>query len=159
MPFVRAFCLLLLPTTILVGALDALAAIFIYQLHGGKDSSVVFNFIASGLWGEEAFEEKTRFYLLGVLVHYLIAGAWTLLYFLIYPKLRARRLHFLLQGCIFGLVIWLVMNFIVMPLSSTPPLPMTALRHFLELLAVITAVGIPNALVCHNWRDHIMSPH
>jgi hypothetical protein len=76
--------------------------------------------IASGLQGKAAFDGGLASGLLGLFAHYFILVVAAGLYYA-----ASRRLHWLLQrpwqaGMLFGLAIWLTMNYVVLPLSAAP---------------------------------------
>jgi hypothetical protein len=101
---------------LVAGTLDALAAIFILA-HGQAAS--VFHYIAAGAIGLQAsFAGGNGTALLGVAFHYLIAGIFTWLFFMLYGEIAALRKNAGLVAFVYGIVIWLAMNFVVLPLSK-----------------------------------------
>ena len=71
-------------TGLLTGSLDALLAIII---NNKVPASVIFKFIASGVFGNAAFGPGNEMIYYGVLFHYFIAFTWTILFFVFYNKL------------------------------------------------------------------------
>ena len=68
-------------TGLVAGTLDGLAAIINFIMQGGKKPEVIFKYIASGVIGKDALTGGNGIILLGVLLHYLIAFSWTILFF------------------------------------------------------------------------------
>ncbi len=68
----------ILKTGVIVGTLDALAAIIILAKMNAVGVS---QFIASGAFGKEAFSGGAAMTITGILFHYLFAFSFTTLYF------------------------------------------------------------------------------
>ena len=58
---------------LLAGLLDIAAALIQYAANGGKTPSIVFKFIASGVFGRKAFAGGTAMIVAGFIFHLLIA--------------------------------------------------------------------------------------
>jgi len=114
-------------TGFIAGTLDAVAAVINYYIKTGKNPIKIFNYIASAVFGQEkAYEDGTSMVFAGVLFHYLIAFLFTIVFFVIYPKLKLLSKNLLLSGLCYGIIIWLVMNKLILPLTNiakpaTPP--------------------------------------
>src|SRR5258708_337910 len=69
---------------LIAGTLDAAAAILLFakpvNLH---NTSRIFRYIASGLFGRQAYATGPFFPIAGLALHYLIATIWSALYILI----------------------------------------------------------------------------
>jgi hypothetical protein len=113
----------------------------------GRSAEWVLQSVASGLQGSAAFAGGAGSAALGLAAHYAIATVAAAVY-----SLASRRLGFLTRqavvaGAIFGALVYLFMNFVVIPLSAFPfklsyPLP-TILEGFASHALL---VGIPIAL-------------
>lgn len=136
-------------TGLLVGTLDGLAAVVNYLIVGGTDPSRVFLFIASGAFGREAVMANANLAWWGLFFHYVIAVSWTVLYFVIYFKLKNPPSGKYLNGIVYGLVVWLVMNLVVIPLSRIPEMQLSLSRSLIGASILIVCVGIPIAFIAH----------
>lgn len=136
---------------LVVGVLDLNYA-FILSGSRGTSPLRLLQSVASGLLGSSAFDRGVPAGILGLACHFTIAfGAATVYY------LAARRLPVLterpyLSGTIFGILAFLFMNFVVIPLSAFPiklkfP-PMVFVRGFLSHTFL---VGIPIALAVRHF--------
>jgi len=142
----------ILQTCLLTGTLDALAAILIsYKIP----PAVIFKFIASGWFGKEAMSGGTSMILCGLIFHYLIAAFFTITLFWLYPRIAIVLKNKYLIGILYGLIIWLIMNYVVLPMTN-----ITKTHGHLELVsllkgiaALIICIGLPVALIA----DHKMS--
>lgn len=132
----------ILTTGFIIGTLDGLAACLNAMLRG-RDPMKVFVFISSGIFGREAFTAGDGMIAWGILFHYFIATIWTALFFRIYPKVAFLAKNRLVSAMSFGLVVWLVMNIVVLPLSRVPPLKMTFTNAIEGIFILILCVGLP----------------
>jgi hypothetical protein len=142
--------LTILSLCLLTGTLDAIAALVI-----GHTTSFapIFRYIASGWFGKEAFAGGTSMMLWGILFHYLIASVWSVLLFFLYPSFSGFLKSKYLTGIVFGVIIWLIMNRLILPLTHVPKhtSPPTAHAIFNGILALILCVGLPIALVANKY--------
>jgi uncharacterized membrane protein YagU involved in acid resistance len=135
---------------LLVGILDISDAFIFYGLHGVSPLRILQG-IASGLLGRAAFTQGRRSALLGVVLHFFIAFTAATVYLLASRGLPLSR-HPLLYGTLYGLAVYVVMNYIVLPLSHVVPKP-----HFSPVLfvngvaALIFCVGIPVAFIARRY--------
>jgi hypothetical protein len=139
---------------LLSGTLDGLGAIIWSYLKSGVTPDIVFKYIASGFFGKEAFAGGTSMILFGVLFHYIIATGWSILLFFLYPTLIQLLKNKFVVGIIYGIVIWVVMNLLVVPNSNVPQGKGFDLVQFaINMSILIVAVGIPISLVMHRYRQ------
>lgn len=129
-----------------VGSLDALDAALFFEPRG-VPLDRIFRGIAGGLLGREAaMAGGTAMLLLGIVLHFTVAtGIVTVL------VLAARRRPALVRrplvvGPIYGMLAWLVMNFVVIPLSAIGPRIPPTPAVINGLLIHMAGVGIPAAL-------------
>ena len=76
-----------------------------------------FQMIASGLLGEQAFSGGLKAAVLGALLHFAISIAAAALYLWAAFRYRALIRRWLIGGVVFGILAYLVMNVVVVPLS------------------------------------------
>lgn len=140
-------------------ALAALAAgsvdiLYAFGVNGaaGVPPERVLQYIASGLLGLSAFHGGWEAAALGAACHFgLMAAfatgvAWTT------ARVDLLRVHPLLTGGIAGLALYVVMNFLVVPLSRSPavaPLPVD--RIVLEFAVHVLVVGPLVCLIVLGW--------
>ena len=76
--------------------------------------------IASGLLGMEAFNGGAGVAALGFVAHYFILIVAASFFWFASRRIPFLTQRALLAGVLYGLAIWLVMNYIVLPLSAAP---------------------------------------
>ena len=140
---------IILWTILLAGTLDILSAIINTYIRYNLAPDRVLRFIASGIFGDDAFSGGASMILAGIILHYLIAGIWTLLFFMIYPKLRINSKYKIIAGLLYGLMIWPVMNLVVIPLSNTPELSFSVKGFLLGITFLMFFIGLPISLMYH----------
>jgi hypothetical protein len=128
----------------LVGSLDGLAALL---LNYNVDPALIFKFIASGVFGKDAYSGGAEMVVAGVIFHYLIAYLFTTAFYLLYPFCLSLLKNKYVIANVYGGVAWLVMNIGVIPLSKIGAHAIKPLTAVTGLLALIICVGLPVALI------------
>jgi hypothetical protein len=131
---------------LLVGTLDLAAAMIQTVLYNG-DIQRLFQFIASGAFGKEAFDGGWSYAIYGILFHYIIAFSWTIIFFIIYSGFNLSRFNKILVGICYGIVIWFVMNRIVLPFSNITPRPFDVMKSLIAASILIVAIGLPLSFI------------
>ncbi|WP_338870610.1 hypothetical protein WBJ53_23210 [Spirosoma sp. SC4-14] len=131
------------------GTLDALGAILIYVVLPGKSSVLpIFQFIASGAAGPRAFNGGVPMAFYGLFWHFMIAFIFAAFYYLLATRIRFLISQPTICGIAYGAFVWLVMNFVVVPLSATPKSPFSVtLSVILVFIWHLFFVGLPIALI------------
>ena len=142
---------IILWTALLAGTLDILSAIVNTYIQYSISPDRIFKFIASGVFGDDAFSSGAMMVAAGIIFHYLIALTWSAIFFFIYPKFNLSSKYKFLSGFLYGIIVWLIMNLIVIPLSNTPQYPFTFKGVLLGVLFLIFFIGIPISLSYHKY--------
>lgn len=145
---------IILLTILLVGTLDILSAFADFYFSTGKSPfQPVLRYVASGVLGKSAFSASAYSPWLGLLFHYLIAGAFTMFYFFLYQRLQWMRYSVLLTGIVYGFFMWSFMRFIVLPLSHVPaPAPLVWWKVVKAAMILVLAIGIPLGLIARKYN-------
>jgi uncharacterized membrane protein YagU involved in acid resistance len=104
---------------LVAGAFDITYAIVANGMRG-MPATRVLQSVASGLLGQDAYSGGTASAALGLLLHFLIAIAAATIFYMASRRFAWLVQHAFVSGAIFGLCVFLVMNFIVVPLSAFP---------------------------------------
>ena len=141
----------ILAAWLIAGTLDISSAIISYSINT-KDSLLgLFQFIASGAFGNAAFSGGVPMAIAGLLFHYLIALTWTVIFFLLYPKLKFLSANRFIVGVLYGIFVWLVMNLIVLRLSRVPMINYHVSHIIAGTLYLIFCIGIPVSLLAGRY--------
>jgi hypothetical protein len=135
---------------LIAGTLDISDALIFYGLRGVSPIRLLQN-IASGLLGRASFTQGTRSAILGLLLHYFIATTVATIYIFASHRLPLSR-HPFLWGGFYGLCVYIVMNYVVLPLSKIGPRPTPPLIPLINgVAALIFCIGIPIALIARRY--------
>jgi uncharacterized membrane protein YagU involved in acid resistance len=109
----------------------------------------IFQYIASGLTGRWAFQAGAASVALGIAIHYTIALTWTAIYFA-----AAQRWGLLIRrpvvcGLVYGAIVYVVMNFVVLPLTRVPHSTAAAsvASRVSGVLALLFCIGLTVAVL------------
>ena len=133
--------------TLVAGSCDITFAILFWWFRAGVGPTRVLQSVASGLIGRQAaISGGTKTALLGLALHYFIAFCIVLVYWLAAKGLPILRRHAVILGSIYGLGVYFVMNYVVIPLSATKRGPFNMLSFVLSLIVHAFLIGLPAAL-------------
>ena len=137
-------------TALLIGTLDIADALIFYAIRGVAPIRILQG-IASGLLGHTAFNGGARTALLGLALHFFIAATVATIYILASRSLPLSR-HPLLYGTLYGIAVYIVMNYVVLPLSHIGLRPLPPLIPLINgVAALIFFIGIPVALIARHY--------
>jgi len=136
----------LLYGTLAVGILDILDAFVFFGTRGVQPIRVLQS-IAAGLLGKEAFNGGPGTAALGLALHFSIAFVIVLVFLLASRRLPALVRHAVAAGVIYGVMVYLMMNFVVVPASAAggsgrPAWPVAINGLIIHMLGV----GLPASL-------------
>lgn len=137
---------------LLIGLFDLLFAFTFYGLILGVPLLRIFQSVAAGVLGRpRAYAGGVPTFLLGIVLHFVVATCIATVYYLatlVLPILIRRPV---VSGLIYGVVAYFGMKYVVMPLSAIgqrgalPRLPIL----LTELIGHALLVGLPVALLAH----------
>jgi len=137
-----------------VAVLDiSFAATYWVVYRGAITFTRLLQSIASGLLGKAAFDGGAGTAWVGAAAHCTVALGWSTIFLLAarrWPAFRrelGRRHGALKVGMPFGMMVWLAMNFVVVPLSHARPTPVWSTWFFVSLAWHAVGVGLPMAVI------------
>jgi hypothetical protein len=143
--------------TLVVGTLDILDALIFFGILGAPPIRI-FQSIAAGLLGREAARAgglPTAF--LGGVLHYFIAFSVVVTYYAASRKISFLTRRPWISGAVYGVLVYLFMNLVVLPLSATAgggfPPPLAILLN--GVLIHIFGVGLPSAFFARAARPPV----
>ena len=136
---------------LIAGTLDICAAFLTAWIRSGVTPVRVLHFVASGLIGAAAFRGGAMTAVLGLALHFLIATVATAVFYLASRKLRFLIEHPINFGLLYGIVVFLFMNFVVLPLSAVAQRPITLSVFIINILIIMFCVGLPIALIVRRF--------
>jgi len=140
---------------LVAGAFDITYAMVISYLRRGVSPVRVLQSVASGWLGPASFEGGMSSAALGLASHFFIALTAAAVYVLASRYLPILVRQPVLCGAVYGLGIYVVMNYVVIPLSRVPPRPgpPAFIVWGTGLLVHMFLIGVPIALAARRAYD------
>ena len=138
--------LLVLAGGLVAGTLDIVYACTFWALKASVPPTRILQSVAAGLLGKASFQGGMGTAALGLALHFTIAVLMSVAYYFAarhWPLLHRRPC---ITGATYGLALYAVMTYVVVPLSAAGPSPSDPLWITLSIAAHVLLVGIPIAL-------------
>jgi hypothetical protein len=139
------------------GVLDIVYAC-VSQAIKGRTAEWTLQTVASGVLGLEAFDGGAATASLGLALHFVNALGAAFVFFLVSRSWAFPRERPVVSGLIYGPLVYLFMNFVVIPLSAFPYVipypPMAFVKGFVSHALL---VGLPISLAIR-WADRRRAP-
>lgn len=139
---------------LVVGILDLLFAFTFYGLILGAKPLRIFQSVAAGVLGRPtAVEGGVPTFLLGILLHFVVATCIATVYYLATLALPILIRHPVISGLMYGVIAYFGMKYIVLPLSAIgqrgtlPRLPIL----LTEVIGHALLVGLPLGLLAQRF--------
>jgi uncharacterized membrane protein YagU involved in acid resistance len=128
------------------GLLDIVFAIS-FAAYNGATPARLLQTVASGLFGSAAFEGGNVMAAIGLILHFAMSFLWAAIFLMLARRIPFLKLRWVLSGVLFGVVVFLTMRLVVLPLSAFPrPVSFDPLSTVLDLLSHTLLFGVPIAL-------------
>lgn len=137
----------ILTAGLLAGTLDITAACTQSWIMRKVPPTRVFQSVASGALGPDAFTGGWPTAILGLTFHFIIATTAAAIFYLASRKLRFVIEQWAVAGALYGVAVYTVMYWIVVPLSKARPFNPTPQLITIAILIHIFCIGLPIAWV------------
>jgi len=137
----------------LCGCLDITAAFITWWPRGVKPSRLL-QAIAAGWLGPASFNGGTATAALGLAFHFLIAFTAATVFFVASRKVTFMIASPILAGVLYGIAVYLLMYWVVMPLSNFHGTK-TVTSSVIAIITHIVCVGLPISLVIHRFSRQV----
>jgi hypothetical protein len=139
---------------LVAGVLDGIAAVVSTYIVNGVGPDVVWKFVASGVFGiKTAMAGGAEMIIAGLIFHMIIATIWAALFFAAYPFIRKIPMNKYVIGLLYGIIVWLGMNLIVVPLSNTPQMEPKTIGSIRGILILMFCIGLPVSLIVSRYFE------
>jgi hypothetical protein len=134
---------------LIAGTLDMSDAVIFYYIRNHIPPIRIFQSIAGGLLGPAARAGGWTTAALGIALHYFIATCWAALFVVVARRVTALCRYAVPAGLLYGLFVYAVMNYVVLPLSHAPkstghPLAINLIN---AVCAIVFFIGLPISLI------------
>lgn len=142
---------------LLTGVIDGIFSSTLAVVFYHSTVKRLFQGVASVPLGKEALAGGTATALVGVLMHFVVAFAWSAVFLFLVMRLQwvrkllASRYGVIKVASLYGPFIWMVMSLVVIPLLVPRP-PIINFHWLIQLIGHIPFVGIP--IVASIGKDH-----
>ena len=135
--------------TLISGTLDILLAVILSSIYG-KGPAAMLRGVASGPF-PGAPEWGAAGSVLGLATHFTLMAIMVTVFMLAARRAPALTANPWLWGLIYGLITYVVMNLIVVPMRFGAPLPPSIRAIITQLFAHIVLVGWPTAFIARRF--------
>jgi hypothetical protein len=132
---------------LVAGTVDIAAAAAINMLGFG----IILRAVASGLLGRAAFQADAWVVALGMVLQWAMSILIAAIYVLAGLKLPILFRRWILFGTLYGVVVFFVMNYVVMPLSAVGHVAHFKPASFVENLLAMLLFGLIIASIAHHF--------
>jgi len=143
---------LVLAGGLVAGLLDILYACLFWGIKRGVPATRIFQSVAAGLLGPATFEGGARTAALGLFLHFFIAVTMSIAYYLVATRWNLLVRMPLPCGAAYGLLLYGIMNYVVVPLSAAGRGSKDLLWVTLSIAVHMVLIGVPIALFTQRAR-------
>lgn len=131
---------------LIAGSVDILAAFLI----NGLNPVVILHAIASGVLGKAAFFDSVASAVLGLVLQWLMGLLIAAVFMVTAARFVGLKRHWAMAGIAYGVVIFFVMNYLVVPLSAAPfQAHHYGLQKFIENFLAMILFGLIVSFCAH----------
>ena len=141
---------------LIAGALDLTFAFVFYWPQGARPIRTL-QFIASGILGPGSFDGGFASAALGAAAHFFISVCAAGVYYLASLRFAFLTRRWAIAGAVFGVLMFLAMHYIVVPLSAIKPRPIKVGNAIGELFSHVFFFGMVIAYAASRAAHHIKS--
>jgi hypothetical protein len=138
---------------LVAGLLDIVYAWAFWAIKAGVPAQRILQSVAAGLLGEATFEGGAGTAALGLALHLFIAVSMSVVYYLVSRRWALLREQAVLAGAGYGLLLYGIMNYIVVPLSAAGSGSKDPLWIALTVVVHVVLIGIPIALFARHAQQ------
>lgn len=132
---------------ILVGTLDIIAVFVDYYINTNNGPEGVLRYIASGVFGDEAFTERNIMIWWGLFFHYLITLFLTAFFFWLYPRIKFMSKYPVSTAIVYSIFMWVVTVQVIVPLSNAPQMPFDFWKTMKAIIILFFVIGLPLSFI------------
>jgi uncharacterized membrane protein YagU involved in acid resistance len=138
---------------IIAGTLDSAAASVVFYFKLSLSPAQVMQYIASALYGADAFSGGAAMVIIGTLLHLVISFVIAATYFYLYQVISQLRKWPVISGLLLGVAVWLFMNLVIIPFSKIQPSPFELSAVIISVAWHMVLVGLPISLITKRHFD------
>ena len=133
------------------GVLDITQAMIAFYFQADVKPIRIWQSVASGLLGADAYKGGLKTAVLGGALHFLIAFTAAAVFYVASRWLPFLTEQAVISGLLYGEAVWLFMHFVVLPLSAAHRSPLNAAAIITGPIGHMFLVGLPIALAVRHY--------
>ncbi len=118
----------------------------VFSLLGQRSLIIVLQYVASGAMGNAAFTGGLTTAMLGLILHFLISFVIAGVFILSIDRIPLLRRNIIFGSLLYGFAVFVVMYYVVLPLSAAPPVPLQTMEIIELSIEHILVIGLPLGL-------------
>jgi hypothetical protein len=118
----------------------------VFSLLGQRPFILVIQYVASGAIGNAAFAGGLATALLGLIIHFLISFIVAGVFILSINRIPLLHRNSILGSLLYGIGVFIVLYYVVLPLSAAPPVPLRTMDIIELILEHTIVIGLPLGL-------------
>lgn len=136
----------------IAGSLDILSAFLVYVIVLNKTTAAnILKGIASGIFHAKAFTGGTMMAFCGLLFHFIIAFCFAIFYFLIYRHIPFLQKQKIINGLLYGIFVWCVMNLLILPIVFSRPVTFKLDPFLIGASILMVMIGLPISIITNKY--------
>ena len=151
---------------LLVGTLDIATALVDFYLTAHKNPMIILKYIASGVFGPDAFTGGSTMIIWGFVFHFVIAYSFTIAFYFLYRRVLFIRRWPVVAAILFAICMWAITTRIVIPLSNIrQPAPFHLFKALKAISILVVMIALPLTLLMRRYYgspvpagDHAIKP-
>ena len=137
---------------LVAGTLDITAACIHAYLKNNVSPGRVLKYIASAVFGKDAYSGGTIMNAWGLFFHYLIALGLAAFFVFLYQRWSLLSKNIVVSGLLYGIFAWVVTTRFIIPVFSTlKPQPFVLKNAIVAIVILMFCIGLPIALITKKY--------
>ena len=136
---------------LIAGVLDITSAFINSALHHNRGPIGLLQGIASALLGPDSFNGGIPTAALGLAIHFLIATVACAVFYAASRKIKFLVQQAIVSGVLYGVVVYLFMYHVVLPLAFSRRFPYTLAQIVTAVIIHMVCVGLPISLTVRRY--------
>ena len=145
-------CRVILIAGLVAGTLDIIAACTQAYLKRGTPPGTVLKYIASAVFGKDAYSGGMIMSAWGLFFHYLISLGLAAFFVFLYQRWTLLSKNIVLSGLLYGIFAWVVTTRFIIPVFSTlKQQPFVLKNAIVPIVILMLFIGLPIALIIKKY--------
>ena len=152
----NSFIKAVLIATLIAGVMDLTSAYIDVYIRTGNFASKMLHYIAGGTLGlDTSMKGGISVQAFGLITHFILAFFFSLVFFVLYPKLQLQQYNKYLIGILYGFLVGIFMTFVVLPMTRLPHNPFDIMKGLKAWLILSFMLGLPISIIASKYYSTV----